>query len=170
MTAQEILIQPYKVMTAPSNLKVLVDIYKNECGKTVCVSCPGSLAEMINYLRNYLNMSDFELKGNGYYRLSKQSSKTINNNIISNELAIEFLRLNPDRIRLFSKYPKNWRTIVFPMPTKEMLDSMKMGELRGTYGGQVTADFGISKEDYIDKILAEYEPEGDNTTEETADE
>lgn len=91
-------------------------------------------------------MSNFRIKKNGYYRLSKESGKTINNNIITDELAIEFLQINPERITLFESYPENWKELISKPEAeavveetmedgveRELLMEMKMYELREKY-------------------------------------
>lgn len=105
-------------------------------------------------------MSDFRIKNNGYYRLSKESSKTINNNIITNELAIDFLQIDPDRIKVFEAYPENWKEMVegkdeeFEDTTeqeveREILKEMKMPELREKYPNIKAT----SKQDFITEIF-----------------
>lgn len=141
-------------MTTKENLKVLVGAYRNELGEKVCLSCPGSLNQMIITLQKYYNMSNFQLKGNSYYRISKDSSKTINNNIITDELAIEFLQVNPERIKLFAKYPENWQELIGEEETveqeveREELMKLKMYELREQYPDIKET----SKEDFITEI------------------
>jgi hypothetical protein len=167
MTITEILKQPFKIMTQPKHLKVLVKAYKDELDKNVCISCRGSLNEMIITLKKYYNMSNYELTGNAYYRLSKDSSATINNKNITDDLAEEFLRLDPSRIRLFDKYPSDWEIrldvdaaveaaeneITDFDPINELnrlqLEEYKLPELRKMYPHIKS----ISKSGFIDEIL-----------------
>jgi hypothetical protein len=46
------------------------------------------------------------------YKLEKGSSRTISNSKMTDELAIKFLKINEDRIKLFSKYPENWLELI----------------------------------------------------------
>ena len=160
MDIKDILELPFHLMTKQENLRKLVGAYKEELGREVCVSCPSSLNEMIINLKKHYNMSDFRIKNNGYYRLSKESSKTINNNIITNELAIEFLQIDTDRIKVFEAYPENWKEMVegkdaeFEDTTeqeveREILREMKMPELREKYPN-IRA---TSKQDFITEIF-----------------
>lgn len=173
MTIKDILHQPFHKMTEPNNLKVLVKFYTNELGKNVCVSCRGSLNEMILKLKRYFNMSNFELKNNAYYRLEKGDSTTINNNIITDQLALEFLRINKERIKLFSKYPEGWEDLLTAEnkevkedevieltedqeAQKKHLMKYKFSELREKYP-EVKAEFGGSKANFIDRIITQKE-------------
>jgi len=155
MDIKEILSLPFHKITEKENLKVLVQQYKEELDRTVCVSCRGSLNEMILTLKKYNNMSNFELKHNKYYRLEKGTGKTINNNIITDELAIEFLRIDPTRIRVFEKYPEDWKQLVGIEPIdedeiREELSNFKLTELREQYPNIKQ----VSKDDFISDILA----------------
>lgn len=108
-------------------------------------------------------MTNFEIKG--YYRFSKDSARVINNNIMTDELAVEFLKIDPTRIRLFTKYPSNWEELIGEKPEakqedeavvdgafKEELSKYKMKELREMYP-TVPQSFGISKKEFIIEIL-----------------
>lgn len=115
-------------------------------------------------------MTNFELKGNKHYRLSKGSGKRINNGLMSDELAIEFLSIDPTRIKVFAKYPENWadlidgdytvedevEDVVEPstdgadmLLAKEALRQYKLPELREMYPGIRNT----SKEGFISEIL-----------------
>jgi len=164
-------------MTEPNNLKVLVKFYTEKLGKNVCISCRGSLNEMILKLKRHFNMSNFELKNNAYYRLQKGDSRTINNNIITDQLAIQFLKINKNRIKLFSKYPENWEGML-SLENKEVkedevieltqdqeaqkkhLMKYKFSELREKYP-EVKAEFGGSKSSFIDRIITQNQTENE---------
>jgi hypothetical protein len=126
---------------------------------------------MIRKLKKHMNMSDFELKGNAYYRLSKKTTKTINNKNITNDLAIEFLTIDPSRIRLFEKYPENWEELLSDEPIKEEsapeeehidsyeeqlkrseLYNTKLKDLKKLYP-KIKFSVGMSKDDFITEIL-----------------
>lgn len=71
-------------------------------------------------------MSNFEFKHPmAMYRNKKSDTTTISNSNITDEKAIEFLQTNPERIRLFSKYPKNWETLILDGPTDEEIEGAK---------------------------------------------
>ncbi len=164
-------------MTSNENLKVLVKFYTETLGGNVCVSCRGSLNEMILKLKRHFNMSNFELKNNAYYRLAKGDSRTINNNIITDQLALEFLKINKERIKLFSKYPSGWEDMLTAEnkevkedevieltqdqeAQKKHLMKYKFSELREKYP-DVKAEFGGSKASFIDRIITQKENEND---------
>ena len=117
-------------------------------------------------------MSKFELKNNSYFRLSNKTSKTINNNIITDELAVEFLQINKDRIKLFSKYPEDWETMLKgnseekieltekQKEDKKHLMTFKMKELKETYPN-ISPGFGQSKEAFVEKIITQSEDTND---------
>ncbi|WP_339875219.1 hypothetical protein [Olleya marilimosa] len=46
------------------------------------------------------------------YKLQKGSPVTISNLKMTDELAIDFLKINSERIKLFSKYPENWLELI----------------------------------------------------------
>ncbi len=58
-------------------------------------------------------MTNFRLrKPNVIYKLAKHQPQTISNNSMSDELAIAFLKIRPERIDLFSKFPENWEELI----------------------------------------------------------
>ncbi|MEE1963559.1 hypothetical protein V1387_12750 [Allomuricauda taeanensis] len=69
-----------------------------------------------------LSMADFQLKGNSYYNFG--NGLKVNNDRLTNELVIEFLKVNPERIKLFSKYPGNWKDLVGITPKSKILNSL----------------------------------------------
>lgn len=93
--------------------RLLAKDYKEKTGRAVCLSCPGDVRGMISKLKKIYIMSDFEFKrAYAQYRNKKGDRFTISNSSMTDEKAIEFLRTNPDRISLFSKYPKNWDELI----------------------------------------------------------
>lgn len=46
------------------------------------------------------------------YKIQKGFGGTISNKKMTDELAIKFLQVKPDRIQLFSKYPENWKELI----------------------------------------------------------
>lgn len=100
-------------------------------------------------------ITDFELKGlNPYYRLTKGKAGTISNSQMTNELALDFLRIDPTRIRLFSKYPENWRELVGTVvPDRKAMEAMKYNELAKAY--PESFKIGMKKQELIDNILSQ---------------
>lgn len=112
-------------------------------------------------------MSNYELTGNAYYRLSKETSQTINNKNITDALAEEFLKIDPTRIRLFDKYPADWESnlteevevvsnttedeVYDPIEilNRKKLEAYKLPELRDMYPNIKS----VSKDGFIDEIL-----------------
>jgi hypothetical protein len=106
------------ILSAPKrvvqkNLKALADDYKEKTGRVVCLSCPSDIQFMISSLKQFYKMVNFEFKKNAaQYKNAKGDKTTISNNTMTDEKAIEFLKTNPERIRLFSKFPENWKELI----------------------------------------------------------
>lgn len=106
-------------------------------------------------------ITDFELKGlNPYYRLEKGKPETISNSQMSNKLALQFLRIDPTRIKLFSKYPEDWRERISTGKverenskevTREELEAKKYNELAKAYPDHFK--IGMKKQELIENIL-----------------
>ena len=95
------------------NLKLLAKDYKEKTGRKVCLTCPSDIAYMILSLKNYYKMTNFEFKRErAQYKNKKGDTTTISNNTMTDERAIEFLKTNPKRIELFSKFPENWKKML----------------------------------------------------------
>lgn len=106
-----ILSAPKEVIKA--NLKLLANDYKEKTGRVVCLSCPSDIAYMISSLKLIYKMNNFEFKKNAaQYKNLKGDKTTISNGTMTDEKAIEFLKTNPERIVLFSKYPENWESLI----------------------------------------------------------
>ncbi len=106
------------ILSAPKeviqkNLKALADDYKEKTGRVVCLSCPSDIQFMISSLKQFYKMVNFEFKKNAaQYKNAKGDKTTISNNTMTDEKAIEFLKTNPERIALFSKFPENWMELI----------------------------------------------------------
>lgn len=106
------------ILNLPNNqlklhIDVLADDYKNRTGRTVCRSCASDIQQMITTLKQEYKMTNFELKKpQVIYKIEKGKGFTISNDTMTDELAIYFLKVNPDRIELFSKYPENWKELI----------------------------------------------------------
>lgn len=91
----------------------LAKIYKEKTGRVVCLSCAGDISYMISSLKLIYKMKNFEFrKENAHYKNKKGDRVTISNSNMTDEKAIEFLKINPERISLFSKYPDNWKELI----------------------------------------------------------
>lgn len=67
---------------------------------------------MLKYFKTKKQMSKFRLKKSTHYKIEK-GGKVIHNGIMTDELALEFLRINPEqRILLFGEYPENWKELL----------------------------------------------------------
>ena len=96
-----------------SNLQLLAKDYKEKTGRTVCLTCPSDIAYMLSTLKTIYKMTVFEFKRErAQYKNAKGDRTTISNNTMTDEKAIEFLKTNPKRISLFSKFPENWKEVI----------------------------------------------------------
>jgi len=96
-----------------NNLKKLASFYKEKTGRVVCLYCPSDVSQMLIILKNTLKMTDFRFKAhNAQYKIKKGDKFTISNATMSNEKALAFLAQNPERIRLFDVFPKNWEELI----------------------------------------------------------
>lgn len=90
-----------------------------------CLSCPSKLKNYwtklqesgLKILKNKImkkRNSKFTIKeGVPFLQMDFGSSVLFNNNSITDELAIEYLRINPnERISNFSTYPENWEEMI----------------------------------------------------------
>jgi hypothetical protein len=172
----DILNSSNEVITA--NINLLAADYLEKTGRKVCRACPSDMQYMVLTLKNIYNMTQFEFGPKvGQRKYEKGGKVTISNSTMTDENAIKFLQTNTDeRIKLFSKYPTNWKDLVdgkveteeektkrlaieaeaaavngdAPKPSAEDLDKFLLKDLRKKYP-EITA---ISKVNFIEKILA----------------
>lgn len=103
-----------------SNIDLLAKIYLEKTGRKVCRSCPSDIQYMILSLKHALKMTQFKFKAHAaMYKNKKGDKTTISNSNLTDESAIEFLKTNPERIRLFSEFPSNWETLIYSDGTPE---------------------------------------------------
>lgn len=96
-----------------SNLDRLAKDYQIKTGRKVCKTCPSDIQYMILTLKNIYKMTQFKFKkANAHYKNKIGDKVTINNGNMTDEKALEFLKTNPERIRLFSHYPSNWKDLI----------------------------------------------------------
>lgn len=84
-------------------------------------SCSGCISKMYSKLKT-VNLEamancDFKLKDGVCVEIVFGSGRHISNMNLTNELAIEFLTINPKRASLFVKLPDDWQSST-PKPTK----------------------------------------------------
>ena len=102
------------------NLKLLAEDYKEKTGRVVCLNCPSDIQYMISSLKQIYKIMNFEFKRNAaQYKNKKGDKTTISNATLTDEKAIEFLKTNPERIGLFSKFPENWQELIKEEPLSE---------------------------------------------------
>jgi len=76
----------------------------------VCRTCAADIRFMIFTLKQANKMLEFEFKkARAQYKIRREDKYTISNSTLTNEKALDFLKQNPKRIALFSKYPKDWK-------------------------------------------------------------
>ena len=169
MTVSEIMQQSQSVQI--KNIGVLAAEYKRLTGRTVCRTCGGDVSFMLRYLKNLKVMTKFEFKNHlAIYRMEKGSSERVSQNTLTDEKAIEYLSINPERISLFKSYPENWINLLqVPEPKDEdccedetevpcddclrkALNGLKMAELKEQYP-EVPTPFGMKKAALIEAII-----------------
>ena len=58
------------------------------------------------------NTSNFKMRDVGIHQISFGAGEYISNANITDELAISFLKENPNRISLFETFPANWKELL----------------------------------------------------------
>jgi len=95
------------------NINLLIDNYKEVTGKKVNSGCTSCVRVVILTLKNIYKMVNFKFKRpSASYKNKKGDKTTISNSTMTDEKAIEFLKTNPERIRLFSEFPTNWEKLI----------------------------------------------------------
>ena len=142
-----------------ADIKTLAIDYKQRTGNSICLSCDGEIKAMIKEQKKRYMKTQYELKKpRVIYKLEKGGKETISNDKMTDELAERFLEINPDRIKLFSKFPDNYKPKDEDCcdgddePCKDCLEKKKLSELKEEYPN-IPVEFGQSKADFIEKIL-----------------
>lgn len=87
-----------------SSRKQLLEFYRKEFNVKVCTTCPGVIETVLQKLKNMVNESKFALiKDSVIYRIEKGKAGTISNKTMTDEKAIAFLTVRPERIDLFDR-------------------------------------------------------------------
>lgn len=96
-----------------SNIDLLAKDYLEKTGKKLNKGCPACVIEMLLTLKNQYKMTKFKFKRHAAsYKNKKGDKTTISNSTMTDEKAIEFLKTNPERIKLFSEFPKDWEILI----------------------------------------------------------
>ncbi|GLB53055.1 hypothetical protein NBRC110019_20950 [Neptunitalea chrysea] len=151
-TASEVLVKQH--------LKLVFDTYYQLFGE-VCTGCPVKVAGYIRRIKNYTkeetmteetHTTNFVLKDRSII-VKPGSNEAYSNANLTDEVAIAFLKKNPNRKVLFSKLPKDIETLLKDTTTvqedKEItLEDYTMTELRTMFPEAK----GRSKKDLITSI------------------
>lgn len=70
-------------------------------------------------------MSNFKLKKDLTYRIERGQADTINNEIMTDELAVRFLKVRPERIELFLYWPENWEDLLQDKTPIDIVEEIK---------------------------------------------
>lgn len=164
-----------------NHVEELDKIYFELEGRHFCRSCPADITTMFNKLKQtFMNDTKFRLiRERATYRVRK--GVMISNDKMTDELALEWLKDCPERIKFFYSYPENWKDMlnnteahtVAPTvaPTeievvaledveesimeeefRANLEQLKLSELKEIYP-EISVEFGQKKSDFIDKII-----------------
>lgn len=109
-------------------------------------------------------MSKFEFSNPvAIYRVRKGSPERISQSNLTDDKAIEYLSINPERISLFKTYPDNWQELA-DVPAedapeeecndclRDKLNKLKMSEIKKQYP-EIPITFAMKKADLIDEIV-----------------
>lgn len=130
------------------NIKVLAKDYKEKTGRVVCTSCPSDIQYMISSLKHLYKMVNYQFKRErAQYKIAKGDKFTISNDTLTDELAEKFLNENPERIALFSKFPKDWKKKVKVVKVDDSGDdeAIKAAEAEAKKSAELEADKAIEE-------------------------
>lgn len=105
----------------------VISIYKYLFDPKACASCKDRTPQYYNRikkegLQRFTNMenTNFKLReGIGAKQMDFGSSQFISNDNMTDELAIKFLKGNPQRISMFGEFPKNYKELLENKPKVE---------------------------------------------------
>jgi len=72
------------------------------------------------------SVGDFSLRNTGVHQINFGSDLFISNANMTNQLAIQFLKENPNRISLFETFPANWKDLVNPKQVETEITKVKV--------------------------------------------
>lgn len=171
------------------HLKLVFDTYQR-LYKEVCHNCPTKVAGYIKRIKNHNTIvmatkekkeqkSAFVLK-TGAQIIVRGKSKSYSNANITDELALKFLKANPNRKQLFAKLPDNINELLSIEEetgdkSNKPLKNHTIAELKEMYPeakGKTKAEIISSIEDIITQAAAndEVEETGDKSNKETSEE
>lgn len=117
----ELLAIPFDELKNNKDLKAeLIEFYKFIYSVKVCSTCKDKFPTYYQKLVEN-GVERLEIKSNGNFKLRNDigvlqinfgNGQFISQNNSTDELCIEFLKANPNRISLFSEYPENWKTLI----------------------------------------------------------
>lgn len=122
-TLENLISEPFDTLVQDiRKVERLASFYRAIYGSDACIGCGGIdtfrkyysriKEEGLQIMKNREN-STFLLKKSISARPMKFGSNVmVSNANLTDELAIEFLQINPNRISLFEKYPENWRELI----------------------------------------------------------
>ncbi|HRE77112.1 MAG TPA: hypothetical protein PLL09_04720 [Flavobacterium sp.] len=112
---------PFEVLSKDKDLKKeLTEFYKFIYGVKVCSSCKDKFPTYHQKL-SVDGLEKLEMKSNGNFKLRDNigvlqinfgEGKFISQLNCADEICIEFLKVNPNRISLFSDFPENWKELI----------------------------------------------------------
>jgi len=138
----ELLNEPFGVISNDiEKLQRLVQYYQHIYGVESCIGCGGKNKyehfyltlknEGISIMENKENTSFEFNKGVTLVPMKFGSNKFITPTTLTDELALEFLANNENRISLFAKYPEDWKDQVETFKKDAAADKAKAAEEKG---------------------------------------
>lgn len=124
------------------NIDLLAKVYLDRLKKKVNRTCPSCVRVMILTLKNFYKMVNFRFKRPAAsYKNAKGDKTTISNSTMTDEKALIFLKTNPERIKLFSEYPSNWKKLIKgEIETEEQKEARIAAEAEAIEAAKQAAD------------------------------
>lgn len=121
-------------------VKELADLYYNTFNERMKLGCGACYLKALIRLRSKLNkMESKEVKKESNFVLKVGSirefgsSKSYDNHSLTDEVAIAYLKVNFNRLKQFSKYPKNIDELINPtVKVEEVKEEVKVDEVKKT--------------------------------------
>lgn len=145
------------------NIDLLAKIYSDKLEKKVNRTCPSCVRVMILTLKNFYKMVNFRFKRPAAsYKNAKGDKTTISNSTMTDEKALIFLKTNPERIKLFSEFPSNWRKLIKgEIETEEQKEARIAGEAEAIEAAKQAAEAanaGLTEEETVEEIVSKDNP------------
>jgi hypothetical protein len=112
---------PFEALAASKDLKAeLTEYYKYIFDAKGCSTCKDKFPIYYKKLKEsgvekltVLTTGNFKMRANiGVMEISFGNGQFISQTNASDEVCIEFLKANPNRISLFEKFPENWKELI----------------------------------------------------------